>query len=66
MALRGEGPTLVGVLWFEVVLNLAVIILRLYTRTVLRASVGADDYLIIVTWVCTYASVWSARSDENA
>lgn len=54
MTLRGKGPTLVGVLWFETILCMIVLALRIYTRTVIRRSTGWDDLLLIFTWVCTF------------
>ena len=51
MPLRDKGPTLVGVLWLEVGMCLCVLGLRIYTRTVIRRSLGVDDLLLIITWV---------------
>ncbi|KAJ5614974.1 hypothetical protein N7537_000088 [Penicillium hordei] len=55
MTLRGKGPALVGVLWFETILCMIVLGLRIYTRTVIRRSTGWDDFLLIVTWVLMVA-----------
>ncbi|CAI7599697.1 unnamed protein product [Penicillium glandicola] len=51
MVLRGKGPTLVGVLWFETILCMLVLALRIYTRTVIRRSLGWDDLLLIITLI---------------
>ncbi|KAJ5493721.1 hypothetical protein N7463_009808 [Penicillium fimorum] len=51
MVLRDKGPTLVGVLWFETLLCMIVLALRVYTRTVIRNTIGWDDLLLIVTWI---------------
>ncbi|KAJ5382274.1 hypothetical protein N7517_000185 [Penicillium concentricum] len=55
MVLRGKGPTLVGVLWFETLLCMFVLALRIYTRTVIRHSIGWDDLLLIVSWALMVA-----------
>lgn len=51
MPLRDKGPTLVGVLWLEVGMCLLVLGLRIYTRTVIRRSLGVDDLLLVISWV---------------
>ncbi|PLB42583.1 uncharacterized protein BDW47DRAFT_121684 [Aspergillus candidus] len=55
MPLRDKGPTLVGVLWLEVGMCLLVLGLRIYTRTVIRRSLGVDDLLLVISWLLMVA-----------
>jgi hypothetical protein len=49
----GEGPMVNAVLWVQTVLLFFVLGSRLYTRIAILHSVGADDYLSIVSVVRT-------------
>lgn len=51
MAIAGQGPTIVAVMWTETVVALIAIGLRLYTKGFITRNVGFDDYLIIISWV---------------
>ncbi|KAL4920481.1 hypothetical protein BDW62DRAFT_198795 [Aspergillus aurantiobrunneus] len=55
MALRGKGPTLVGVLWMETFLCMVVLALRVYTRTMILRNPGWDDVLLLVTFTLMLA-----------
>ncbi|KAM0152968.1 hypothetical protein ACHAPG_007362 [Botrytis cinerea] len=50
MAIAGQGPTIVAVMWTETVVALIAIGLRLYTKGFITRNVGFDDYLIIISW----------------
>ncbi|KAK2482399.1 hypothetical protein H9L39_04191 [Fusarium oxysporum f. sp. albedinis] len=47
----GMGPMLNAVLWVQVVIFAIFVGLRLYTRSQILHSVGADDYLVVVALV---------------
>ncbi|KAF9765171.1 hypothetical protein IL306_002592 [Fusarium sp. DS 682] len=47
----GYGPMLNAVLWVQVVVFAVFVGLRLYTRSQILHSVGADDYLVIIALV---------------
>lgn len=48
----GLGPVLNAVLWVQVVIFVVFVGLRIYTRSQILHSVGADDYLVIIALVC--------------
>lgn len=48
----GLGPMLNAVLWVQVVIFALFVGLRLYTRSQILHSVGADDFLVIIALVC--------------
>ncbi|KAI6085228.1 hypothetical protein F4821DRAFT_241433 [Hypoxylon rubiginosum] len=50
MPLGGKGPLTIAILMVEVVLAGTFIAMRLYTRKFLKGGVGADDYLLMITW----------------
>ncbi|KAM0135578.1 hypothetical protein ACHAO1_005127 [Botrytis cinerea] len=50
MAIAGQGPTIVAVMWTETAVALIAIGLRLYTKGFITRNVGFDDYLIIISW----------------
>ncbi|KAI0007130.1 hypothetical protein F4779DRAFT_643457 [Xylariaceae sp. FL0662B] len=64
MPLGGKGPTTIAVLCAEMVLAAVFISLRTFTRKVIKGGVGADDYLLIVTWVlqATFVALFTASS----
>lgn len=45
------GPILNGVMWLQVILSSAFIILRIYTRYYIIRSLGWDDYMMVVNLV---------------
>lgn len=47
----GLGPMLNAVLWVQVVIFAIFVGLRLYTRSQILHSVGADDYLVVIALV---------------
>ena len=51
MAVENYGPILNGVMWTQVVIAVAFIAMRLYTRFFLIRSLGWDDLLMIVNLV---------------
>ncbi|KAH7191822.1 uncharacterized protein B0J16DRAFT_50431 [Fusarium flagelliforme] len=58
----GHGPMLNGVLWAQVVVCMFFVSLRLYTRSRILHSIGADDYLVLLALVLQiiYSSFVSA------
>ncbi|KAI1080756.1 hypothetical protein F5B20DRAFT_589130 [Whalleya microplaca] len=64
MPLGGKGPTTIAVLCTETVIAATFIAFRTYTRKVIKGGVGADDYLLVVTWVlqATFAALFTASS----
>ncbi|VUC23457.1 unnamed protein product [Clonostachys rosea] len=48
MAMKGDGPMVVGLMWSMAVLCVFFTALRTYTRTVVVKSFGADDIVFIV------------------
>ncbi|KAI1767874.1 hypothetical protein GGR53DRAFT_525483 [Hypoxylon sp. FL1150] len=54
MPLGGKGPLTIAILMVEVVLAGGFIAMRLYTRKFLKGGVGADDYLLMITWVLQF------------
>lgn len=51
MALGGDGPYMVAVLWSLTGLILFFLFLRLYTRIVCVAAYGIDDHFYVLTCV---------------
>lgn len=51
MALGGKRPLVVVVLFVEVFLSGLFIGLRWFTRKFVRGDIGADDYILVATWV---------------
>ncbi|KAG4262776.1 hypothetical protein FPRO03_10139 [Fusarium proliferatum] len=47
----GKGGLLIGVFWAQIALSIALIGLRIYTRSFIRGSVGWDDVCLISTLV---------------
>ncbi|KAG7406482.1 hypothetical protein Forpe1208_v014256 [Fusarium oxysporum f. sp. rapae] len=47
----GKGGLLIGVFWAQIALSIALIGLRIYTRSFIRGSVGWDDICLISTLV---------------
>jgi hypothetical protein len=47
----GHGPMLNGVLWAQVVVCTFFVSLRIYTRSRILHSIGADDYLVLLALV---------------
>lgn len=47
----GHAPMLNGVLWAQVVVCMFFVSLRLYTRSRILHSIGADDYLVLLALV---------------
>lgn len=58
MPLGGKGPLTIAILMVEVVLAGTFIAMRLYTRKFLKGGVGADDYLLMITWVRENQQPW--------
>lgn len=52
MPLGGKGPAVLACLWTQAGVTLTCIALRWYTRHFIKGKVGADDYMLWVTWVC--------------
>ncbi|KAL5590347.1 hypothetical protein FOBRF1_013904 [Fusarium oxysporum] len=48
----GKGGLLIGVFWAQIALSIALIGLRIYTRSFIRGSVGWDDVCLISTLAC--------------
>lgn len=51
MPLGGKGPSVLVCLWTQTVVTLTCIALRWYTRRYIKGKVGADDYVLWLTWV---------------
>lgn len=51
MPLGGKGPSVLACLWTQTVVTLTCIVLRWYTRRYIKGKVGADDYVLWLTWV---------------
>lgn len=47
----GKGGLLIGVFWAQIAISIALIGLRIYTRSFIRGSVGWDDVCLISTLV---------------
>lgn len=57
MPLGGKGPSVLACLWAQTAVTLTCIVLRWYTRRYIKGKVGADDYVLWVTWVRIYYRV---------
>lgn len=57
MPLGGKGPSVLACLWAQTAVTLTCIVLRWYTRRYIKGKVGADDYVLWVTWVRIYYHV---------
>lgn len=51
MPLGGKGPSVLACLWAQTAVTLTCITLRWYTRHYIKGKVGADDYVLWLTWV---------------
>ncbi|KAK8080990.1 hypothetical protein PG997_008808 [Apiospora hydei] len=51
LAMSGEGPQAMGLVWVMFGILTLFLLLRLYTRIVLLAALGNDDYLYIAAYV---------------
>ncbi|KAI3391087.1 hypothetical protein diail_7965 [Diaporthe ilicicola] len=51
MPLGGKGPSVLACLWTQTAVTLTCISLRWYTRRYIKGKIGADDYLLWVTWI---------------
>ncbi|KAG6365590.1 hypothetical protein INS49_007201 [Diaporthe citri] len=51
MPLGGKGPSVLACLWAQTAVTLTCIVLRWYTRRFIKGKVGADDYVLWVTWI---------------
>lgn len=56
MALGGKGITVVAVLFVEAFVSGLCIGLRWFTRKFVRGDVGADDFVLLATWVSAILS----------
>ncbi|KAM0143230.1 hypothetical protein ACHAP3_001363 [Botrytis cinerea] len=67
MAIAGQGPTIVAVMWTETVVALIAIGLRLYTKGFITRNVGFDDYLIIISWfmLMPYTAACTAAATQG-
>ncbi|KAK7697130.1 hypothetical protein SLS64_013874 [Diaporthe eres] len=52
MAMGGQGPMAVLVMWIMVVPTLVCVVLRFYTRVVVIQSHGADDHVYNLAFIC--------------
>jgi hypothetical protein len=52
MAMGGQGPWAISVMWIVTALALVFVILRAYTRLVLVQSCGVDDHVYNFAFVC--------------
>lgn len=51
MAMGGEGPGAITVMWVMVALTALCVSLRLYVRTILVANTGYDDHVYVLAFV---------------
>lgn len=51
MAMAGDGPWAVAVMWSLTVMVLIFVILRIYARAILVKAFGTDDYVFILAFV---------------
>ena len=51
---RGQAATIVS--WIFLALSVITVVLRLFTRGILRRTLGWDDYTIVIATVCTFAN----------
>lgn len=71
MPVGGKGPAVLACLWTETVVTLTCIVLRWYTRHYIKGKVGADDYLLWITWVriCYHVAprldAWTLRGQTS-
>ena len=47
-----QGPAILKIIWILTGFTTLLVIVRIYVRSVLR-KIGMDDYLIIISMVCT-------------
>ncbi|KAH8683780.1 hypothetical protein BGZ61DRAFT_496109 [Ilyonectria robusta] len=52
MAMAGDGPWAVAVMWSLTVMVLIFVILRIYARMILVKAFGTDDFVFILAFVC--------------
>jgi hypothetical protein len=57
MAMQGDGPWAVAVMWILTVLTFAFVVLRFYTRSVVVQSTGIDDHVYNFAFVSLPKSV---------
>ena len=50
---NAKGIAYVSLQWTFTLIQILVISLRVYSRTLLTRSVGSDDFLIVVAFVCS-------------
>lgn len=51
MAIKGEGPWVIGAMWALTVVALICVVLRAYTRIFVVKSFGVDDHVYNLAWV---------------
>lgn len=51
MAIKGEGPRVIGAMWALTVVALVFVVLRAYTRIFIVKSLGIDDHVYNLAWV---------------
>ena len=51
MAMGGDGPWAIGVMWALTAAVFTFVVLRVYTRVVVVKSFGIDDHVFIVAFV---------------
>ena len=56
MAIQGDGPWAVAVMWAVVAVTLIFVLLRIYTRAVVVASYGIDDHVYNLAFVSSLSS----------
>ncbi|KAG4271305.1 hypothetical protein FPRO04_11067 [Fusarium proliferatum] len=51
MAIKGEGPRVIGAMWALTVVALVFVVLRAYTRIFIVKSLGIDDHVYNLAWI---------------
>ncbi|RKL38046.1 hypothetical protein BFJ72_g7508 [Fusarium proliferatum] len=51
MAIKGEGPWVIGAMWALTVVALVFVVLRAYTRIFIVKSLGIDDHVYNLAWI---------------
>lgn len=51
MAIKGEGPWVIGAMWALTAVALVFVVLRAYTRIFIVKSFGIDDHVYNLAWV---------------
>lgn len=51
MAMKGDGPWAVAVMWIVTLLTFAFVVLRVYTRAMVVQNYGVDDHVYNLAFV---------------